>query len=52
MRLRPGGRWRVDAPPGLSDVCDLVVRPNPVLPRARCTRPGRPIPRNSWRGRF
>ena len=25
------GRWRVYAPHGLSDVFNLVVRPNPVL---------------------
>ncbi len=35
IRLEAGGRWRVDAPHGLSDVFRLVVRPNPVLaPRA------------------
>jgi uncharacterized protein len=35
VRLEPGGRWRVYAPHGLSDVFNLVVRPNPVLaPRA------------------
>ncbi|MFE9310183.1 nucleotidyltransferase family protein [Streptomyces sp. NPDC006706] len=31
VRLEQGGRWRVYAPHGLSDVFDLVVRPNPVL---------------------
>lgn len=31
VRLEPDGRWRVYAPHGLSDVFDLVVRPNPVL---------------------
>src|SRR5215475_5855306 len=31
VRLEPGGRWRVYAPFGLSDVFNLVVRPNPVL---------------------
>ncbi|MET9229852.1 nucleotidyltransferase family protein [Lentzea sp. NPDC003310] len=31
VRVEPGGRWRVYAPHGLSDVFDLVVRPNPVL---------------------
>jgi len=32
---QPGGRWRVYAPHGLSDVFNLIVRPNPVLaPRA------------------
>jgi uncharacterized protein len=31
VRSRPGGRWRVYAPHGLSDVFNLVVRPNPVL---------------------
>ncbi|MGE5286372.1 MAG: nucleotidyltransferase family protein [Micromonosporaceae bacterium] len=31
VRLDPGGRWRVYAPYGLSDVFNLVVRPNPVL---------------------
>ncbi|QIY96768.1 nucleotidyltransferase family protein [Streptomyces sp. S1D4-11] len=30
VRLEPGG-WRVYAPHGLSDVFNLVVRPNPVL---------------------
>ncbi|MER6622471.1 nucleotidyltransferase family protein [Streptomyces sp. NPDC000931] len=35
VRLEPGGRWRVYAPHGLSDVFGLLVRPNPVLaPRA------------------
>ncbi|MFL5999708.1 MAG: nucleotidyltransferase family protein [Streptomyces sp.] len=29
--LGPGGEWRVYAPHGLSDVFNLVVRPNPVL---------------------
>ncbi|MGW6696233.1 nucleotidyltransferase family protein [Nocardia sp. NPDC055049] len=28
---QPGGRWRVYAPHGLSDVFNLIVRPNPVL---------------------
>jgi len=31
IRLEPDGRWRVYAPHGLSDVFNLVVRPNPVL---------------------
>lgn len=31
VRLEPGGRWRIYAPYGLSDVFNLVVRPNPVL---------------------
>ncbi|NEC88988.1 nucleotidyltransferase family protein [Streptomyces sp. SID12501] len=31
VRLERGGRWRVYAPHGLSDVFNLVVRPNPVL---------------------
>ncbi len=31
VRLQPGGQWRVYAPHGLSDVFNLVVRPNPVL---------------------
>ncbi|MCD0481061.1 nucleotidyltransferase family protein [Streptacidiphilus sp. ASG 303] len=31
VRLETGGRWRVYAPHGLSDVFGLVVRPNPVL---------------------
>jgi hypothetical protein len=31
VRLEPGGRRRVYAPHGLSDVFNLVVRPNPVL---------------------
>jgi hypothetical protein len=31
IRAEPGGRWRVYAPYGLSDVFNLVVRPNPVL---------------------
>ncbi|WP_217546606.1 nucleotidyltransferase family protein [Streptomyces sp. GbtcB6] len=35
VRLEAGGRWRVYAPHGLSDVFNLVVRPNPLLaPRA------------------
>jgi hypothetical protein len=35
VRLESGGRWRVYAPHGLSDVFNLVVRPNPVVaPRA------------------
>jgi hypothetical protein len=31
VRLQPGGRYRLYAPHGLSDVFNLVVRPNPVL---------------------
>ncbi|GAA4003138.1 nucleotidyltransferase family protein [Streptomyces plumbiresistens] len=31
VRLEPDGEWRVYAPHGLSDVYNLVVRPNPVL---------------------
>jgi hypothetical protein len=31
VRTEPSGRWRVYAPHGLSDVFNLVVRPNPVL---------------------
>ncbi|MER5790255.1 nucleotidyltransferase family protein [Streptomyces sp. NPDC001980] len=31
VRLETDGRWRVYAPHGLSDVFNLVVRPNPVL---------------------
>ena len=31
VRLEPSGEWRVYAPHGLSDVFNLVVRPNPVL---------------------
>src|SRR5581483_11847380 len=31
VRQEPGGRLRVYAPHGLSDVFNLVVRPNPVL---------------------
>ncbi|MGH3374460.1 MAG: nucleotidyltransferase family protein [Actinoallomurus sp.] len=31
VRLEPRGRWRIYAPHGLSDVFNLVVRPNPVL---------------------
>jgi uncharacterized protein len=31
VRLEAGGRWRIYAPYGLSDVFNLVVRPNPVL---------------------
>ncbi len=31
VRLQPGGHWRVYAPRGLSDVFNLVVRPNPGL---------------------
>ncbi|GGN25783.1 nucleotidyltransferase family protein [Streptomyces fuscichromogenes] len=31
VRLNPDGGWRVYAPHGLSDVFDLVLRPNPVL---------------------
>ncbi|MFF3255923.1 nucleotidyltransferase family protein [Actinacidiphila glaucinigra] len=31
VRVEPDGRWRVYAPHGLSDVFNLVVRPNPVL---------------------
>ncbi|MEU9383306.1 nucleotidyltransferase family protein [Streptomyces sp. NPDC048279] len=35
VRLEIDGRWRVYAPHGLSDVFNLVVRPNPVFaPRA------------------
>jgi len=31
LRLRPGGRWRLYAPYGMSDIFNMVVRPNPVL---------------------
>ena len=31
VRLEPGGGWSVYAPHGLSDVFNLVIRPNPVL---------------------
>lgn len=31
VRLKEDGDWRVYAPHGLSDIFDLVVRPNPVL---------------------
>jgi hypothetical protein len=31
VRLEPDERWRVYAPHGLSDVFNLVARPNPVL---------------------
>lgn len=31
VRQEPGGEWRVYAPHGLSDIFNLVVRPNPVL---------------------
>ena len=31
VRAEPGGRWPVYAPYGLSNVFNLVVRPNPVL---------------------
>jgi hypothetical protein len=31
VRLQPGGRWRIYAPHDLSDVFNLVVRPNPEL---------------------
>jgi hypothetical protein len=31
VRLEPDGRWRIYAPHGLSDVFNLVARPNPVL---------------------
>ena len=31
VRLESGGRWRIYAPYGLSDVFNIVIRPNPVL---------------------
>jgi len=31
VRPQPGGRWRIYARHGLSDVFNLVVRPNPAL---------------------
>ena len=31
IHTEPDGRWRIYAPHGLSDVFNLVVRPNPVL---------------------
>ena len=31
VRLLPRGRWRIYAPHGLSDVFNLIARPNPVL---------------------
>ena len=61
VRAEPGGRWRVYAPHGLSDVFNLVVRPNPVLAppevyqakterwRAPVARPHRPaLARDPW----
>lgn len=30
IRVESGGRWRVYVPHGLSDVFNLVVRPNPI----------------------
>jgi uncharacterized protein len=37
VRAEPDGRWRIYAPHGLSDVFNLVVRPNTVLaPRDVC----------------
>jgi uncharacterized protein len=35
VRLEPGGRWRIYAPRGFSDVFNLIVRPNPVLASRR-----------------
>jgi hypothetical protein len=31
IRLEPDDRWRIYAPHGLSDVFNMIVRPNPVL---------------------
>jgi len=30
IRVEPGGRWRTYAPHGLSDMFNLIVRPNPI----------------------
>ncbi|WP_405184946.1 nucleotidyltransferase family protein [Streptomyces albidoflavus] len=31
IRLDPHDHWHVYAPHGLADICNLVLRPNPVL---------------------
>src|SRR5689334_21457198 len=48
VRAEPGGRWRVYAPHGLSDVFDLVVRPNPVLAPAGVYRAKAERWRRQW----
>jgi len=48
--LRPGGRLRIYAPYGLSDVFNLVVRPNPVLAPRRVYEAKTARWRRQWPG--
>jgi hypothetical protein len=48
VRLEPGGGWRIYAPYGLSDVFNLVIRPNPVL----ATRDVYEAKTARWRGQW
>jgi hypothetical protein len=48
VRLESGGRWRIYAPYGLSDVFNLVARPNPVL----ATRQVYETKTARWRGQW
>ena len=35
VRLLPGGQWKIYAPFGLSDIFNMIIRPNPVFPWAK-----------------
>jgi uncharacterized protein len=48
VRLESDGRWRIYAPYGLSDVFNLVIRPNPVL----ATRDVYEAKTARWRGQW
>lgn len=48
VRVEPTGRWRVYAPHGLSDVFNLIVRPNPVLAPHRVYQAKAERWKNQW----
>jgi hypothetical protein len=48
VRAEPAGRWRVYAPHGLSDVFNLVARPNPVLAPRRVYQTKTERWQNQW----
>ena len=50
VRLEPDGRWRIYAPHGLSDVFNLVARPNPVLAPRDVYEAKTPRWRRQWPG--
>jgi uncharacterized protein len=50
VRVEPSGRWHVYAPNGLSDVFNLIVRPNPVLAPRHVYQAKTERRRSQWRG--